>query len=164
MIIKKNITFEEIKSLVDESLQEFYAKDVGLFKHKAVSERCMMFHIGWHMLKKMKSTPEFYGLDLDCEYNRHLNDPKSMQGQLVIPDLVIHSRKKDDHNILVVEFKKGNPSKIDKQKDEDKLEYFTNPNNEYAYLFGLFVELHPTEAHIKLYQNGTFCSEWNYQV
>lgn len=42
----------------------------------------------------------------------------------VFPDLIIHERKNNDNNLLVVEFKKGPAKTSDKAEDIKKLKYF----------------------------------------
>lgn len=41
-----------------------------------ISEQCMVFHIGSYMKNKMNTLTKFQWADLDCEYNRNMNDPK----------------------------------------------------------------------------------------
>ena len=79
---KENVTFEDIKELVNTSLRLFYTKDSILLDYKtindAIAERCMVFHIGWYMLDLMRNRDEFCWANLDCEYNRNFDHPKSM--------------------------------------------------------------------------------------
>lgn len=176
MCYKQNITFDDIKSLVQCSLEDFYTQDSVLLDYNtendAVAERCMMFRIGWYMLNKMKTLEKFHWADLDCEYNRNFDHPKSMYKLTLeglpekikdaIPDLLIHKRRSNENNLLVIEFKKGTPSPNQKDNDEEKLIYFTDTSKEYGYDIGLYIELHKNKALIKVYQNGTHKSHLDY--
>ena len=176
MNLKDKITYEDIKSLVEKALNSFYENDAILLdycnENSVVCERCMVFRIGWYMLEIMKVLPNFQWADLDCEYNRNINNPKAIhvygldnlyfKTRNVIPDLLIHQRKSNENNLLVIEFKKGNPSKDQKLADEEKLICFTDEKNDYSYSVGLYVELHREKAEIKVYQNGRNQANLNY--
>lgn len=70
---------------------------------------------------------------MDVEYNRHIDDPKRLQlprrdalddevrATTVFPDIVVHLRGTDDHNLLVLEVKKPGESL---EYDERKLRAF----------------------------------------
>jgi hypothetical protein len=70
---------------------------------------------------------------VDVEYNRHIDDPKRLQlprrdalddevrATTVFPDIVVHLRGTDDHNLLVLEVKKPGESL---EYDERKLRAF----------------------------------------
>lgn len=178
MCYKQNITFDDVKNLVQCSLEDFYAQDSILFdyysENEAVSERCMMFRIGWYMLNRMKTLEKFHWADLDCEYNKHLENPKlmhvlgldgsSQKYKGVIPDLLIHKRMSDENNLLIIEFKKGTPSSKRRDNDYRKLTYFTDASKEFSYDVGLYIELHKKKALVKVYQNGTHKSNLDYTV
>lgn len=62
---------------------------------------------------------------VDCEYNRNGYTVKTLQGDLVRPDIAVHKRGRigAEHNLLVIE---GKPSNRVGSKDElrDRLELF----------------------------------------
>lgn len=72
-------------------------------------------------------------LVVDCEYNRHFDNPKRLnlpprkaldrevRATTVFPDILIHQRNTDENNILVVELKKPGE---DLEYDELKLNAF----------------------------------------
>lgn len=71
-----------------------------------------------------------------------MNDPKMMRSdRKIIPDLVIHRRRSNRNNLLVIEFKKKNAETYDKENDRNKLMYLTDQKEDFKYNFGLFVEL-----------------------
>ena len=106
---KDEVKFEDIKKLVNASLEKFYKNDRDLIEmsneEDMISEQCMVFHIGSYMKNKMNTLTKFQWADLDCEYNRNMNDPKMMRSdRKIIPDLVIHRRRSNRNNLLVIEF------------------------------------------------------------
>lgn len=148
---KENISFDEVKAFVGAALREFYIHDGQLLEYDtmdaAVAERCMVFHIGWYMLDLLRSTPKLSWANIDCEYNRNFAHPKSMYMQTLkgirekikdaVPDLLIHRRRSNEDNLLVIEFKKGKAAQTGIQNDEQKLEYFTNLDKNTRHLGGV---------------------------
>ena len=68
----------------------------------SVSERCIVFRIGWYMQSFMADNEKLQNYNLDSEYNRCFDHPKSMYKQTLsgikekigdaVPDLIIHKR------------------------------------------------------------------------
>jgi len=71
-----------------------------------------------------------------------------------VPDIIIHKRKSNEFNLAIIEFKKGNPSKENRKNDEEKLQYFTNQNNEYRFRYGFWVVLKRKYAEVHVYSDG----------
>lgn len=92
---------------------------------------------------------EFPTRNVDCEYNRHGEEIKELEvprdsinwddteAKTVFPDIIIHQRNTDEHNLLVIEVKKSSNAR--RQFDEIKLMSFTK--DPYNYNFGLFLEI-----------------------
>lgn len=158
-VLKPQIKLEDLKRLLECALQEFYEEEPSLFNYVsgAVAERCMVFRIGHYMQNIMNNYSEqlFEGLILDCEYNRHGENVKTVDGpKKGIPDLLIHQRKNDDNNILCIEFKKGKPLQNDELEDIKKLEIFTSRSREYKYLYGFHIHLGNSGAEVGVYIDG----------
>lgn len=166
---KDEIKFEDIKNLVNVSLEKFYKNDRDIIEMDnegdMISEQCMVFHIGCYMKNKMNTLAKFQWADLDCEYNRNMTDPKMMRnGRRIIPDLVIHRRRSNRNNLLVIEFKKRNAESCDKENDRNKLMYLTDQKKEFKYNFGLFIELSRYEVHVEVYKEGNQQTKLNYSI
>lgn len=174
---QKGIGFEDLRSLLNYCLKEFYSNDKSLLNYdtesKAVAERCMVFHIGWYMLDRLKTLAVMQGLSVDSEYNRNFTHPKGMYKQTygeidekikkTYPDLILHKRRSNSENILVIEFKKGKAKQADRNNDYEKLVYFTDQNKEYKYKFGFYVELYKSgRAKVFVFQNGKRMSNLDY--
>ena len=176
--MKDSISYQDVHDLLDFALSEFFNNDSVLLDYKtekdAVAERCMVFHIGWYMLEKIKALERFEGFNIDCEYNRNFSHPKSMYKETyegirqkikdTYPDLIIHKRRSNDENLVVMEFKKGRAEKTARDQDIEKLIYFTNPENEYRYKYGFYLELYKMKyAKIKVFQDGKEMGSLNYK-
>ena len=75
------------------------------------------------MKNKMSTLEKFQWADLDCEYNRNMDDPKMLNDdRRFIPDLIIHRRRSNENNLLVIEFKKKNADPQNKNGSILKLE------------------------------------------
>ncbi len=170
----KSITFDDIKMLLLYAFQEFYTNERDLLDYqsmdKAADERCMVFHIGWYMLAYMKQSPLFNDIQLDCEYNRLYTNPKIIsvyqsnkkkkETIRIIPDMILHKRLSCSDNVLVIEFKKGSPD--DRKKDERKLRCLTDPCGDFAYQYGLYIELDKQEIRCNVFQNGEHISRLDF--
>lgn len=107
-------------------------------------------------------------LVVDCEYNRHGNDPKSFSTEAqyevwrivhtaratslsenedgfyvfsIAPDIVVHQRRTDANNLLVVEVKRAS-NRESPEYDELKLKLFTHERRDergYGYRYGAWV-------------------------
>lgn len=171
------VSLDDLKEIVVSSLNDFYSKDKELFAYKtdadAVAERCMMFRIGWYILDRVRKNPKLQWANVDCEYNRNFEHPKSMYAETqsgimektknAVPDLLIHKRKSNSNNLLVIEFKKGTPTKDGMMNDEDKLLYFTDSKSEYKYKYGFYIELHQKRAKLKIFQDGKHMSHLDFE-
>lgn len=175
-------SIDDVKSLVEDALGHFYRNDCSLMDYKteveAVSERCMVFRIGWYIQNYMNRNIKWSTFDLDAEYNRCFDHPKSMYKQTLdgikskigdaVPDLLIHKRRKNSMNMVVFEFKKNKSySKSEKDVDHKKLKYFTYTENEYKFRYGLWIVLYKNRADIHVFINGKEKTDmkytWNYQ-
>ena len=128
---------------------------------------------------------EFPDYNVDCEYNRHGFDKKILEipkneypswddkeAKTVYPDIVIHKRKTNSDNLVVIEVKKSNSSQSLRKFDEKKLQVFTNKTYgcssemHYCYDYGLFIEfdLENLKSHIEIFENGIEIDEFEFAV
>lgn len=152
------ITREYVEQAVRGALDELYKQDLILLKNE-VSERAIT-----HMLAEYLQV-RFQELNVDCEYNRdlesglyaakkiYLSSPlkelaergakeEELLSVSTFPDIIVHRRGNNDHNILVIEVKKK-ISSVDHKWDDQKLHAFTdiNGHNNYGFKYGVFVLL-----------------------
>lgn len=75
----------------------------------------------------------------------------------IIPDIIVHKRGNNDDNLIVIEVK---PWWNDKSKafikDENKLAYLTNYNNQYKYKYGfsLIINKNREDTEVKIFIDG----------
>ena len=69
-------------------------------------------------------------------------EPDDLLSVSTYPDIIVHRRMTNEHNLLVVELKKRN-SKVDHDHDHSKLKAFTEntEHNSYHYQHGVFIVL-----------------------
>jgi hypothetical protein len=117
-------------------------------------EQAFVFRIGIHLSNQLAGT-SFELLDLDSEYNKNHGNAKTSRRfpNGLRPDLIIHKRDSNEENKLVVEFKGWWNNDI--EKDIEKLEDLTDPNDNYNYLIGVFVQIGINQAAFRFFINGT---------
>lgn len=139
-----------IKKLIEKALDKLYKEDynslICLNHKKHVGERACVFRFGIYFSQILKREKQFKGYNLDCEYNRNYDDPKRKNnGDLIIPDIILHERGNNDNNIVVIEFK-GWWSDVKSQKDDIyKLKEFVDPYGKYKYQYGYSIILNNVE-------------------
>jgi hypothetical protein len=102
----------EISTVVERALDALIAEQPALLELD-VTERALSHHLALYISRLV---PAEY--DVDVEYNRHGVDPKRLElpprnaldrelrATTVFPDILVHKRNTDDHNLLVLEMKK----------------------------------------------------------
>jgi hypothetical protein len=92
----------------------------------------------------LNDTP-YATLDLDLEYNKNHGNAKISRRfpNGLRPDLIIYRRDSNGENKLVAEFNGWWNNDID--SDIRKPEDLTDPNDNYHYLIGMFVQIGRTE-------------------
>jgi hypothetical protein len=138
----------------------------------AASERAIAYRLAFYLESELRSlglVSDVGSLVVDCEYNRHggalkalaveeklksivmavrrklLDEPDEdgFHDFFVAPDIVVHQRRTDANNLLVVEIKKRSNRKLKEYKyDFLKLKLFTESKHEekgYGYKFGALV-------------------------
>lgn len=100
-------------------------------------------------------------LNVDCEYNRDMLQPKRLKdGTPFRPDIIIHRRLSNENNLLVVEAKAGVQ---DEKEDIKKLQELIDEMGRYHYCVGAFIRFsndparirHRREIVIRLYWFGS---------
>ena len=130
-----------LNKIVHNSLQRLYIQDIELIQHGGM-ERSLSFRFGLYFNELIFEYSEFETLDVDLEYNKNGLDskrtPRRPNG--VQPDFILHKRRNNDQNMLVIEFK-GWWNDTDRDIDKIKLEDFVSQDGEYEYGMGILVEL-----------------------
>ncbi len=171
------MVFKKVKNKLEIALNVLRANDRFLLQYN-VSERSIAHKFAQYL------TILFPGYDVDCEYNRNveadngkkyirlLKDNAAHYGLLpkdkkdveivyrnVFPDIIVHKRGSNKHNLLIIEIKKSS-SNISCDYDIEKLRRYTSPDNDNTlnYSFGVLVYLEVEDKlrsdRIEWFQNG----------
>ncbi|MCP2241260.1 hypothetical protein [Thermoanaerobacterium thermosaccharolyticum] len=163
----ENYSFEEIEKPVKDALDKLHYNDKYLLEHD-VNEQSITHRLAMYL------EDAFFNYNVDCEYNRYGDDSKRLIGKsykkykkdfkceidkfkneidsdkIVKPDIIVHKRGGNDHNLLAIELKKSN------NKDENynrlKLMIFTDKDYGLSYKYGLFIKLDKEKELNKLYK------------
>ena len=142
--------------LLKESVNECYEKDYLLIEQSM--EQASVARIFYYMQTLINSDERFSCLrdyNLDCEYNKngqHIKaTPRCKNGTR--PDMILHKRGTNNHNLLVVEFKAEKGLRRTGNNDLIKLEDFTSPYI-YNYQLGVFVKLLKDKPGYCFFKNG----------
>lgn len=177
-ITECNITEEELKNQIYETLNILYSSDYYLIE-KCVNEVCISSYF-WYYFKS-KFSKEYTEYNIDPEYNRNgesckffaiENDPERSKA---IPDIIIHKRGCNKYNFAYFEFKAHwNKDKSGKDNDIKKLKAFTSSQNmfifekkEFSYHFthGIYIQLSSEYAELTWYADGkkNHKDKWTYE-
>jgi len=162
---------------VIQAVKLFVENDSELVE-KAAHEQSISHRIGVYL----ESFFESEKLNIDCEYNKHLDEPKKIDlydldprlcekckcdsCKFVIkgnfneipergfrPDILVHKRGVDDNNLIAIEIKKGKQCPF----DDAKLKALTKPFDEageYGYKIGVFIWFIENIPHYKWFVGG----------
>ena len=121
------------------ALTKLFCGDGKLFKLGA-SERAVCHRLAIHLEAQYRLLDGPQGtLDVDCEYNREGDKPKtSPAGALVYPDIIVHRRGNNSLNHLAVEVKLTSNTERD-DDDLAKLEGYRSPK--FGYLYAVFLRI-----------------------
>ena len=171
MIVKGN-SWEEIEEKVNLALDIFYVKDKYLIDND-IHERSMTHKLAIYLEELFKE------YDVDCEYNKNISESKKIHdieseiqkirkiekdeykdSVVVFPDITIHKRGNKLKNLLVIEVKKDNATKNNKEEiDILKLKAYTSKDLNYRY--GIYINLKNSREKviIKKFENGVEVTE-----
>ena len=153
---------DETKERLQSALHMFGVQDSYLLSND-LHERTITHKLAEYL------QPLFPNWNVDCEYNRDGHDPKRVHlpdrqpvdagaGSNVYPDIIVHERGSNDHNILIIEAKKSGEEDAAVDKfDRQKVEAFIN---DLQYRYGTLVVFHipplASPFHARFRANG----EW----
>lgn len=150
----------DVETQLVEALVKLYHNDHSLIRRRCC-ERSIVFRLGHYLVNSM----EKYNLDVDCEYNKNGDKPKSlMEKKYNYPDIIIHKRETNEYNLLIVEVKTPNDANEDHfESDKEKLIGFTEPDI-YSYKWGVHLYISATVCCVVWWQNGQVVQKVHYEV
>lgn len=133
----------ELEVMIKQALECVYQDDSYLIFNNDrdhCGERAIVarFMIYFHALL---NASEYKHYNLDCEYNQNMGNPKSLPSfeNGTYPDIILHKRGSNDHNILIMEFKTWWNS--NQNEDIRKIKEFMAPKGQYKYKYGCTILL-----------------------
>jgi len=128
---------KELVEIIEKALEKVYSNQIYLINNN-VHERSIVFWFGLYFHKLLQNT-KYAAHNLDFDYNRNFSGPKRTEKftKGTYPDIILHERGSNDHNLLIIEFKTHWNS--DNSEDLKKLKDFTSPDCEYKYKYGLSI-------------------------
>ena len=156
-MFEEDNNLKTLKSHVNTALEslktdkELFSFDVGSSRINN-PERAIAHRLGCYLQLLFKD------LKVDCEYNKHVNDPKRNEnGKIIIPDIVVHRRKVDTGNLLVIEVKTTN-DESGIENDKNKLMELTygiqTTQGLMKYDYGLFILFNSSKPSLKWFKDG----------
>lgn len=142
----------QIKRRVDIAVDMLRVNDNYLLKND-VNERSITHKLAMYLDQTFGKE-----YDVDCEYNRNIDDSRNRKmidiiiselestTQSVYPDIIVHKRGRNDSNLLVVEVKKST-NRDNGDFDIKKLECYTDScsSSSFTYTYGVFIKLFASE-------------------
>lgn len=106
---------------------------LGVVRNRNIHEQALSHRLAHHL----ENSGLFVGYHVDCEYNRHGENPKTdTEGNTFRPDIIIHVRGNDEGNLIMIESKKFNDPATEIRETFRNLR---NRKTEYAYQHALLV-------------------------
>ena len=134
-----------------------YLIDNGFESH--VDERSIVFRFGYYFQTFLEHLRPYSDYVVDIEYNRDRSIAKRVNGELKIPDLILHKRGTSD-NLMVMEFKAyWNIKNLDRVNDDiNELKEMTDMTGDYKYKYGLFIVINKEKPLVTVFKNGNYYS------
>ncbi|MBR5017533.1 MAG: hypothetical protein IKX50_07365 [Spirochaetia bacterium] len=157
-MIDMTIPDELLIELLKESVEECYEKDNLLIERSM--EQASVARIFYYMQNLINNDARFACLkdyNLDCEYNKNGQNIKATPHceNGTRPDMILHERGTNNHNLLIVEFKSDNGARESSGTSNDliKLKDFTSQDI-YNYQLGVFIKLLTEKPNYSFFKNG----------
>ncbi|MBF4696052.1 hypothetical protein [Fusibacter ferrireducens] len=143
----------QIKRRINIAIEMLRVNDNYLLKND-VNERSITHKLAMYLEQTLGKE-----YDVDCEYNRNVDDPSNRKTidlllesdgnsrtQSVYPDIIVHKRGQTDSNLLIIEVKKST-NRDNGEFDLRKLECYTNTNSisSFCYTYGAFIKLYTSQ-------------------
>jgi len=159
VLVLPKFEYDEIQQDLIFAIKEFYKNDIDLLL-RGCNEMCITSHI-FHYFSLLFAE-KYSGYNIDPEYNRNGFGSKYYYGdKYAKPDLIIHKRNCNKHNLLYAEFK-TNIRSHDCHDKEKILKFVSNDfGNEngrcvppYSFSFGISILLCQDTLYMQWYKNG----------
>ena len=139
---------DDLKRLLIAAIRKFYRRDRALIKHN-VYEVTITHRLAVYIENELRD-PGDSMCHVDLEYDKDMEQAKELvpgeDGKR--PDIIMHTRRSNAHNQLIVELKK-NTAVRDNDDDDRKLRGATDPNHHFRFTLG---------AHLNFKRRACICT------
>lgn len=113
---------EELKEIMKIALDELYKKNKDVID-KAIHENALNHMLAIYLEKVIRDKGIWENIySIDVEYNKNSYDPKRLViGKGFRPDIILHERRTNENNLLLIEAKIGHLKDKDKKILEESL-------------------------------------------
>jgi hypothetical protein len=145
---------EYIKKKIKKCIDEFYLNESVLLKRENYEVTISCKFSQYLFI-------EFPQFDVDCEYDKHINEEKRVEelNQNIRPDIIIHKRGIDDNNLVYIEIKTDH-NRTTRNKDYTKIKALTKQSGSYKYRLGVFIDFNRNKDNlvVKFFEDGKECN------
>jgi len=140
---------DDIKTLIKRSLRKLVERDAGLI-HRKVKEECINHRLACYLEQFLNKESNVSSYNVDLEYNKNYNEPKKIiidennNAKAIRPDIIVHIRETNKHNLIAFEIKKGYADRHDLEKIKGLL------RSPYNYKYGCLISYLPAQRYIKI--------------
>lgn len=149
-LLKEKLDLCIKKACSDLYLNDYELIATGKNQKDHVAEQSIVFRFGIYLDKHLSKYKSLNKYHLDSEYNRNIDDLKRLPSRPngCSPDLIIHKRGSNDHNLLVIECKGW--WSLDNKVNEDGIKVMNFiEDTQFNYKFGLLIIFEKEGANIK---------------
>lgn len=135
------ITKDELKVIIRHAMDQLLKNEDSIIQNH-INERTLTAHLANYL------ESFFTNYHVACEYNRNYESgiykPKYLSSHLTYPDIIIHRRLENKHNLVCIEVKTSyfDPKTLTQEieKDKRKLIDFITPDNGYNFEYGVYID------------------------
>lgn len=149
---------DKLKELVRAAIDKLYQRDGDLIR-RDVHEVTIAHRLAVYIEDTLRET----GKDryhVDIEYNKNMKRPKDLApnegGKR--PDIIVHVRESNDHNLLIIEIKKDEAVQFG-DADDRKLKGATLQKHSYRFTLGVYLNLKSRQFICTWYEGGKQADE-----
>ncbi|MEQ8209409.1 MAG: hypothetical protein RH917_06215 [Lacipirellulaceae bacterium] len=144
---------QELMGLVRDAVDQLYKNDDSLIE-RGVHEVAISHHLASYIAEGMGHRCK-HSYHVDIEYNKNMNEVKRLvpEEEGKRPDIIVHRRQSNDHNLLIVELKKNQPV-LANDDDDRKLKGATTDQGDFRFKLGVYLNLRAEGVSYTWYANG----------
>jgi hypothetical protein len=128
------MTLLELTRLIDRATASLLERDHDLFLER--TENAVACRFARYIQDEVDSSENTENHTVDAHYLRHIGGRKRIDNKQIEADIIIHRRRDDEENFLVIEIETNN---VPERNDVWKIEEMTKQDGEYRYTWGLYL-------------------------